>query len=83
MDGALLPVFWFILKETRGDVILTRRAKRIRKETGREVYTKAELGGESVMQMLKISFTRPTKMLFTEFVVFSFTLWVSFAWGIL
>lgn len=32
---------------------------------------------------MKISFGRPTKMLLTEPVVIFFTLWVSFAWGIL
>ncbi|OWZ69856.1 hypothetical protein AYX14_04770 [Cryptococcus neoformans] len=82
-DGALLPVFWFILRETRGDVILAKRAKRIRKETGRRAYAKAELESEKVSTMVMISFKRPTKMLLTEFVVFSFTLWVSFAWGLL
>lgn len=77
-DGALLPVFWFILRETRGDVILAKKAKRIRKETGRNAYAKAELESEKVSTMVLISFKRPTKMLLTEFVVFSFTLWVSF-----
>jgi hypothetical protein len=81
-DAALLPVFWFILKETRGDVILARRAKNLRKE-GRNAYATSELNKSSVMKMLKLSFERPTKMLATEFVVISFTLWVSFAWGIL
>ncbi|KAK8865569.1 hypothetical protein IAR55_000713 [Kwoniella newhampshirensis] len=82
-DGAMLPVFYFVLRETRGDVILARRAKRIRKETGRKAYAKSELESESVLTMVKVSFKRPTKMLFTEFVVFAFTLWVSFAWGLL
>lgn len=36
-----------------------------------------------IVENLKISFLRPTKMLTTEFVVIGFTLWVSFAWGIL
>lgn len=33
--------------------------------------------------MLKVSFKRPTQMLITEPVVLFFTLWISFAWGIL
>ncbi|ODN92741.1 multidrug transporter [Cryptococcus wingfieldii CBS 7118] len=82
-DGALLPVFWFILRETRGDVILAKRAAKIRKETGREVYAKSELKRKPLLEELKISFERPTKMLVTEFVVAAFTLWVSFAWGLL
>lgn len=75
-------MFWFILKETRGDVILARKAKKLRK-AGRNAYAKSELNKASVVEMLKVSFKRPTKMLVTEFVVISFTLWVSFAWGIL
>ncbi len=80
---AFLPFFYFILKETRGDVILTKRAQRLRKEGRQTAYARAELNKPGVLQSLKSSFMRPTKMLFTEFVVSSFTLWVSFAWGIL
>lgn len=80
-DGGSLPIFWLILSETRGDVLLARRAKKLRKQ-GRNAYAKSELNKESTVEMLKISFKRPTKMLITEFVVISFTLWVSFAWGI-
>jgi len=76
--GGLLPVFWFLLRETRGDVILMKKAKKIRKETGRDVYAKAELDKTSILTNMKVSFLRPTKMLLTEFVVISFTLWVSF-----
>lgn len=82
-DAALLPVFWFILRETRGDVILAKRAKKLRKQGRTKAYAKFELEKGSVIEELKISFKRPTKMLLTEFVVISFTLWVSFAWGIL
>jgi len=75
-DAGCLPIFWFILKETRGDVILAKRAKKLRKQ-GRNAYAKSELNKDSVVEMLKISFKRPTKMLVTEFVVIAFTLWVS------
>ncbi|KAJ4292861.1 hypothetical protein N0V88_005519 [Collariella sp. IMI 366227] len=37
----------------------------------------------SLRQMITISVTRPFHLLFTEPVVFFFSLWVSFAWGIL
>ncbi|PYH43899.1 synaptic vesicle transporter [Aspergillus saccharolyticus JOP 1030-1] len=79
----LLPLFWFILHETRADVILARRAKRLRRETGRPVYAEAELDHTSIWRLLQISFERPTRMLVTEPVVIFFTLWISFAWGIL
>ncbi|KAF2144144.1 uncharacterized protein K452DRAFT_246347 [Aplosporella prunicola CBS 121167] len=82
-DGGCLPLFWFILKETRGDVILRARAKKLRKQGRTNCYAKSELDKTSLMTSLKISFMRPTKMLVTEWVVFSFTVWISFAWGIL
>lgn len=72
-----------ILRETRGDVILKKRAKKLRKETGRPIYAEAELDTTSVWKLLQVSFERPTRMLLTEPVVIFFTLWVSFAWGIL
>jgi len=81
-DAGCLPLFWFILRETRGDVILAKRAKKLRKQ-GRNAYAKSELNKQNVWEMIKVSFKRPTKMLITEFVVISFTIWVSFAWGIL
>ena len=82
-NAGLIPIFWFILHETRGDVILARRAKKLRKETGKPVYAESELNRESTVALLKKSFARPAKMLTTEPVVIFFTLWVSFAWGIL
>ena len=83
VDAGLLPFFYIILKETRGDVILAKRAKRLRKEGRRNAFARSELNKPGILEALKISFLRPTKMLVTEFVVSSFTLWVSFAWGIL
>lgn len=55
----------------------------MRKEEGRNVWAQSELSGETLTQQIKTSVTRPVKMLVTEPVVISFTLWVSFAWGIL
>lgn len=83
IDAGLLPFFYLILKETRGDVVLAKRAKKLRKQGHTNAYAKSELNKPSILEALKISFMRPTKMLATEFVVSSFTLWVSFAWGIL
>jgi hypothetical protein len=82
-NAALMPVFYFILKETRGDVILQHRAKKLRKQTGRAIYAESELQNPSFYTMLKLSFMRPTKMLLIELVVIFFTLWISFAWGVL
>ncbi|CAI7586491.1 unnamed protein product [Penicillium pancosmium] len=82
-NAALIPVFWFILRETRPDVILKARARKLRKETGRPIYAAAEIDAPNKLTLLQISFKRPTRMLTSEPVVIFFTLWISFAWGIL
>lgn len=82
-NTGLIPIFWFILTETRADVILARRAKKLRKETGKPVFAESELTRESTFTQLRLSFSRPARMLTSEPVVIFFTLWVSFAWGIL
>ncbi|CAL3966404.1 unnamed protein product [Diplocarpon coronariae] len=83
--GALLPVFWFLLVETRGDIILSREAQKWRKEHPNEEprFAEDEIDRPTLVNRLEVSFNRPVKMLFTEWVVFSQTLWVSFAWGLL
>ena len=82
LDAGCFPFLFSVLRETRGDVILAKRAKRIRKE-GKEAYARSELDRKSIGEMVTLSFQRPIKMLVTEFVVITFTLWVSFAWAIL
>jgi len=82
-NTAFIPIFWLILHETRADVILKRRAGKIRKETGRSVYAESEIRATSIWKLVQTSFERPTRMLISEPVVSFFTLWISFAWGIL
>ncbi|KAI0731113.1 MFS general substrate transporter [Earliella scabrosa] len=72
------------MKETRSGVLLTRLAKKMRKETG-NVHYRARIEDEraSLRTLIYISCTRPIYLLFTEPVVASFSLWAGFAWGIL
>lgn len=52
------------MKETRAPVILTRRAKKLRKETGDERYrARAEEELPSLRTLLYISCTRPVRKL--------------------
>lgn len=62
---------------------MARRAKHLRQQSGKEIYAVSELDKPSTINLIKISFWRPVKMLLTEPVVSVFTVWVSFAWGIL
>lgn len=76
MSTAFAISLLFILKETRASVLLSRRAARIRKETGDPKYQSrddAERG--SLRLMMATSLSRPIKMLFTEPVLLSFAIW--------
>lgn len=97
-------------KETRGSVLLSRKAKAINKyyeeiealgifgvevpgsapdrqqhRTKQRIRYKVKSDEEraSIGKLITVSLTRPFHLLFTEPTVFFFSLWVSFAWGIL
>ncbi|PYH96850.1 MFS multidrug transporter [Aspergillus ellipticus CBS 707.79] len=80
--GVFLVVNLLVMEETRGTVILQRRAKKLR-AAGKNAYTQHELQAEPLRQVLVTSLRRPLKMLFTEYVVFFATLWSSFTVGTL
>ncbi|THU84213.1 MFS polyamine transporter [Dendrothele bispora CBS 962.96] len=85
MICAIYPILVpFMLRETRSSIILTRVAKRIRKETGDNRY-RARIEDEraSLRTLIYISCTRPIYLLLTEPVITSFSLWIGFAWGVL
>jgi hypothetical protein len=79
--AAILPALLLMLPEVRPDVILARRAKRIRAETGRPVFAKAETAHKSFRDMARATLIRPSRMLITEPVVLSFGLWSAFCVG--
>lgn len=80
--GAFFPLYFVLIRETRGPVLLKQRAKAMRAATpGRKAYTREELEGIPIWQILRTSVTRPIYMLCTEWVVFSFTLWSAFSVG--
>ncbi|KAK5004936.1 hypothetical protein LTR28_008305 [Elasticomyces elasticus] len=79
--GASFPFFFVLIRETRGPVILRSRAKAIRKKSGKQAYTREELNAPPLLPTLFLSVKRPFHMLFTEWVIFSFTLWSAFSFG--
>ncbi|KAH8100406.1 MFS general substrate transporter [Cristinia sonorae] len=81
--GILAVLIVLFMNETRSSVILTRLARRKRKETGDERYrSHAEESDAGLRRLIWVSCTRPLHLLFTEPVVASFSLWVGFAWGV-
>ncbi|KAF7958805.1 hypothetical protein EAE96_002337 [Botrytis aclada] len=107
-NGLLLIAIILFFPETRGSILLSKKAKCLnkwyeeREEAGffgtdmptsasGEKYesqrirwkVKSDEERESLLQMIKISVYRPFHLLFTESVVFFFSLWVAFAWAVL
>ncbi|GAA5923091.1 MFS transporter [Sporobolomyces koalae] len=82
--GLLAFAIILFTRETRGSVILSRRAKKLRKETGDERYQcRSDAERASLAVLLKVSMTRPLYLLATESIVFFFSLWAGFSWGCL
>lgn len=104
--GLLVVVLVLFFKETRGSVLLSRRAEVLNKwyearETaglyGFDIVSpegkrqsqriRWKVAGDGIRlnlrAMIATSLSRPFHMLFTEPVVFFFSLWISFSWAIL
>ncbi|KAF8655044.1 hypothetical protein AX16_003280 [Volvariella volvacea WC 439] len=83
MSFIYLALVCIFLRETRSSVILTKRAKKIRKETGDDRYrAPAEIEHPSLKTMIWVSCTRPLVFLLTEPIVASVSLWIGFDWGV-
>lgn len=106
---AILMVFiTFFFRETRGNVLLSRKAKKLNKWyqaredaghygflmpvegkegkfTTQQIRWKVKSDEErgSIFEMIRTSLSRPFVLLFTEPVVFFFSLWISFSWAVL
>ncbi|KAJ5093602.1 hypothetical protein N7456_009463 [Penicillium angulare] len=108
VSAVFVVIIYFFFKETRGSVLLSRKAGALNK-----YYEKLEQAGHvgvimssedrpaektirrirwrvksdeqraSLITAVQISLYRPFHMLFTEPVVFFFSLWVSFSWATL
>ncbi|TXT06467.1 uncharacterized protein COLE_05798 [Cutaneotrichosporon oleaginosum] len=70
-----------LLRETRGDVLLSRRAQKLTRETGVRHMAAAETQKKSLRQMITVSAIRPLQYLLTEPIVTAISLWIGFAWG--
>lgn len=106
--AGFLAIIFFFLKETRGSVLVSRKAKALNKyyealenagyygvvfsaddsTEKQEVQrirwkVKSDEERESLAKMISISCYRPFHLLVTEPVVFFFSAYVSFSWGVL
>ena len=107
-NGLMMTVIALFFKETRGSVLLSRKAKALNKwyeKLENEGYygmtmstasdpsktasqrmrwkVKSDEERASIGKMITVSLYRPFHLLFTEPVVFFFSLWISFSWAVL
>ncbi|CAO1627991.1 unnamed protein product [Parajaminaea phylloscopi] len=83
-NGVVLLLLVVFLRENRGSVLLTRRAKKLRKETGDARYrSAAELETPNIKAMLHASTTKAALLLVREPVVLAFSLWLAYAWALI
>jgi MFS family permease len=71
------------MRETNPSVLLERKAKALRKETGNQNLRSALNTGLTPKDLLKASITRPLKMLFLSPIVFLFSAYFSVVYGTL
>lgn len=84
LSGATVILLFFLAKETRADVLLSRKAKKLRQETGDKRYVaQADEERASLATILKVALTRPFHLLFTEPIIQAFTTLLSCVYAVL
>lgn len=84
VNGSVLCIELLLLRETRGSVILTRKARKLRKQTGDERFrAAAEIETPSIKKLLHASTTRAAILLVREPVVLFFSLWLAYEWALI
>ena len=74
----------FFLRETFGPKLLKQKAIRLRKETGNNaLQTEAEAAGTKLGPLLKVSLSRPFRLLFTQPIVVVLALYMAYIYGLM
>lgn len=82
--GLHLPVIWFVLPETRHNILLERKAARLRKEAKSDRFVSVHAPEKKQLSTsLKIALTRPLRFLFTEPITGFAALWNGFLYGLI
>ena len=75
--------FLLCMPETYGPVILQRRAKKLRKETGNpKIVAPTEVENQDLWDLIAVVLTRPIRMFLFEAIVLCSCLYLSLAYGI-
>ena len=79
--GVVFIATMLFMRESYAYVILERKTKRLRKETGNPHLRSALDTGKKPMQLLRFSIVRPVKMLFLSPIVFMMSLYMATIYG--
>ncbi|KAF8526098.1 major facilitator superfamily domain-containing protein [Gautieria morchelliformis] len=80
LSGLFALALIVVSKESRASVILIKKAARLRAETGDNRYrAKAEEERSSIGKIMAQSLTRPVRLLFTEPILFAYTMWITYS----
>ncbi|BCS17756.1 MFS transporter [Aspergillus puulaauensis] len=83
-DGVIQIAGLFFLKETYAPVLLGRRAKKIRAETGDSSYqTEVERQNKTLSQTLSSALVRPFRLLTTQPIVQALAVYLAYMYGII
>jgi multidrug resistance protein len=84
LSGVVWVLITFTVPETYTPTLLSRRAKKLRKETGDDKYvTEQDLDLRPFVQRLKIFLIRPFQLLFLEPIVLFISIYMSVLYGLL
>ncbi|PKS08508.1 hypothetical protein jhhlp_004893 [Lomentospora prolificans] len=81
--GIMWILITFTVPETYTPTILASRARKLRKETGKSYVTEHDLDMRPLRERLALFLVRPFQLLFTELIVFLFSLYMSILYGVL
>jgi len=74
----------FFLPETYTKALLETKARKLRKETGNQnLHSASEVNAQSVVELYKVSLSRPWRLLFFEPIVLLFSIYIALLYGIL
>lgn len=82
--GVIYIIFCLTVPETYAPTILSRRAAKLRKETGDQSFkTEQELDLRPFSERLQLFLIRPFQLLFGELIVFLISIYMSVLYGLL
>ncbi|CAN9084950.1 unnamed protein product [Alternaria alternata] len=83
VGGAFFITSLILMRETSGIIILQRKVKRLKAETGNSKLRSKLDGGLTPSQLFKFSIIRPAKMLFRSTICFAISLYIAITYAYL